>query len=198
MVLWEMWEREAPFKEFSSRFDMMDAIRKGMRPELSENCPAGYKKLYLDCVAHDPQDRPNFATIVKILKEELQSLRERTDSSRSMAHERSDSFASGAFTALNKNGSLDWIGGGGMSYSTGANGGMQAPLGGRSGARQVPKESTDSDNVGGIFPMRKHSIVNNVLASPVLSAMYKRPVAGGNYKCLEDEEEMENLARNSY
>ena len=41
MVLWELWERKRPYEELPSRFDVIDAIKAGNRPEISESCPTG-------------------------------------------------------------------------------------------------------------------------------------------------------------
>jgi len=76
MVLWELWERKQPFSEFSSRFDIMDAVKNGERPKISHNCPAGYRSLIERCVKQKPGERPNFGTIVAELKAELTKLKE--------------------------------------------------------------------------------------------------------------------------
>jgi hypothetical protein len=200
MVMWELWECKTPFSEFTSRFDIMDAIRKGMRPELSADCPEGYRKLYLECVAHDPGDRPNFGAIVQTLKSELTKLREgegRSGASTGGAsgggnHQRSESFAQG-FGGLYKNSSLDWLtSGGNMSYRNASSlmGGRSTSQagggGGMGGGGGWREPSQDSDGLMGP-PQRKHSIVSNVLASPVLQPLYGRKG--------EDlyEEELENL-----
>ena len=80
IVLWELWEKDTPFKEFTSRFDMADAIRCGARPQLSSDCPEGLQNLYNLCVQTDPSKRPNFNKIVQILTDEISSLRANSSS----------------------------------------------------------------------------------------------------------------------
>ena len=140
---------------------------------------------------------------MQILKEELQQLREQPGMGRqdsTFGGLRSDSFAGNGFSSLYKNSSLDWIAGGGMSYSARQNGGA-APMGGRSVSRGTHGQpSSDSESLGGVLHQRKHSIVNNVLSSPVLSPFYRK---NGQIDSL-CEEELENLvdpprdSRNSY
>lgn len=43
MVLWELWEKKRPYEELTSRFDIIDAIRDGNRPPISDNCPPSYR-----------------------------------------------------------------------------------------------------------------------------------------------------------
>jgi serine/threonine protein kinase len=71
MVLWELWEKKRPFDEYNSRFDIMDAIRAGKRPEISSNCPPSYRSLLQRCWQTNPTRRPNFTYIVRYLKDEL-------------------------------------------------------------------------------------------------------------------------------
>lgn len=71
MVMWELIERKRPFEEFTSRFDIMDAIRSGKRPEISPSCPPAYKSLIQRCWQAEPTRRPMFQYIVRYLKEEL-------------------------------------------------------------------------------------------------------------------------------
>ena len=71
MVLWEMWERKRPYEHLPSRFDVIDAIKAGNRPEISENCPTGLRSLILRCWQFEPARRPKFSYIVRYLKEEL-------------------------------------------------------------------------------------------------------------------------------
>ena len=49
MVLWELWERKRPYEELPSRFDMIDAIKAGNRPAISESCPTGLRSLIQRC-----------------------------------------------------------------------------------------------------------------------------------------------------
>ena len=71
MVLWELWEKKRPFEEYTSRFDIMDAVRAGKRPIISENCPPTFKSLITRCWHSEPSRRPTFNYIVRYLKDEL-------------------------------------------------------------------------------------------------------------------------------
>ena len=71
MVLWELWERKRPYEELPSRFDVIDAIKAGNRPPISESCPTGLMSLIQRCWQYDPARRPKFSYIVRYLKEEL-------------------------------------------------------------------------------------------------------------------------------
>ncbi len=71
MVLWELWERKRPFDHLHSRFDVMDAIRSGHRPGISDDCPAAFRSLIQRCWQGDPNRRPMFQYIVRYLKDEL-------------------------------------------------------------------------------------------------------------------------------
>ena len=71
MVLWELWEKKRPYEDLHSRFDIMDAIRSGRRPAISEGCPPAYRSLTQRCWQAEPGRRPNFQYIVRYLKDEL-------------------------------------------------------------------------------------------------------------------------------
>jgi serine/threonine protein kinase len=71
MVLWELWEKKRPFDEYSSRFDIIDAVRAGKRPPISENCPPTFKSLIQRCWQAEPSRRPTMNYIVRYLKDEL-------------------------------------------------------------------------------------------------------------------------------
>lgn len=54
VVLWELWEKKRPFDEFHSRFDIMDAVKAGKRPPISDNCPPPYRSLVRQLLASQP------------------------------------------------------------------------------------------------------------------------------------------------
>ena len=80
MVLWELWERKRPFDHLTSRFDIMDAIRNGNRPDISDNCPAAFRSLIQRCWQGDPNRRPMFQYIVRYLKDELARVKRKRES----------------------------------------------------------------------------------------------------------------------
>eukprot|EP00957_Ditylum_brightwellii_P131286 10013049-Ditylum_brightwellii.AAC.1 len=86
MVLWELYECKQPFSEMLSRFDIMDAVRKGVRPPISPSCPELYKDLIIKCVSQDPKLRPTFSFIVNRLERELERLNEAKSDNDSSTH----------------------------------------------------------------------------------------------------------------
>jgi serine/threonine protein kinase len=101
MVLWELWEKKRPFEELTSRFDIMDAIRGGKRPLISDNTPPAYKALIQRCWHTEPSRRPMFHYIVRYLKDELGRVK-RQKALPSVATSRpSTSFFRPSFSALN-------------------------------------------------------------------------------------------------
>lgn len=75
MVLWELWEKRRPFDNLNSRFDIMDAVRDGKRPRISDNCPPAFRSLIERCWESEPSRRPMFTYIVKYLREELAQIK---------------------------------------------------------------------------------------------------------------------------
>jgi len=192
IVLWELWERQVPFMEYTSRFDMMDAIRKGKRPELSPSCPPFLKNLYERCVDGEPGKRPKFALIVKELKAELSQLRDGGDVNKSS---RSDSVGGFNFPWLARGNSIDWINNGNSKDSRAVSNNSSVSgkrLESTDGGDYKKSSAQPIQNVG----QRKyaHSIVSNVLASPVLSPMWaKKPSTNGGGLGMAEEEELDNF-----
>ena len=82
IVLWELWERRSPFDHLKSRFDIVDAVKSGVRPRMSDTCPPAFKALIERCWDGDPERRPNFRKIVRFLTDELAKVkRQHTQSS---------------------------------------------------------------------------------------------------------------------
>lgn len=57
--------------ENPNRFDIIDAVRSGRRPTISNNCPIGLRALIQRCWHQQPERRPNFQYVVRFLKDEL-------------------------------------------------------------------------------------------------------------------------------
>jgi len=184
IVLWELCEREVPFKEFTSKFDMMDAIRKGQRPKLT-NAPPFLQNLYARCVETEPSKRPKFAVIVKMLKNELSQLREKEGTGKSM---RSDSFA-----WLSRGNSIDWLANNNNSKDSRAVSNNSSISGNRfesidgAGGNGYMKSNAQPIHTGNGNRKHTHSIISNVLASPVLSPMFAKK------RVAEEEEELDNF-----
>lgn len=73
MVMYELAERRAPFDHLNSRFDIMDVVLQGGRPEirstlLLEEQPA-YRALMERCWSQRADMRPTFFEIVESLEE---------------------------------------------------------------------------------------------------------------------------------
>ena len=82
LVLWELWEKRRPFDHYTSRFDIIDAIRSGERPTLSDNCPPAFRSLITRCWQEEPARRPMFQYIVRYLKDELARVKRARDTRR--------------------------------------------------------------------------------------------------------------------
>lgn len=83
MVLWELWERKRPYEELYSRFDIIDAVREGRRPAISNTCPPTFRSLIQRCWHEQPARRPTFAYIVRYIKDELAHIKRQRMSSAS-------------------------------------------------------------------------------------------------------------------
>jgi Protein tyrosine and serine/threonine kinase len=107
VVLWELWERSGkPFAQYSSRFDIIDAVLAAQRPAISSSCPRIYAALMRDCWQQQPQRRPTFAEVVKVLELELASAE---------AHERK--ISANSSSSASKRSSSSRIRSGGSSSS---------------------------------------------------------------------------------
>jgi serine/threonine protein kinase len=67
ILLWEMLTGEVPFSG-KQPFIIMQEIMRGERPKIPDDTPTGLRKLITSCWAQNPDDRPTFAQIVKVLK----------------------------------------------------------------------------------------------------------------------------------
>lgn len=120
MVLWELYEKKRPFEEYSSRFDIMDAVKAGKRPAISEHCPPTYKALIKRCWQTEPSRRPTFNYIVRYLKDELARVK------RSKAVVQSQSTGFSQFSNFPRPGSMSaYIR---QSFSTGQGPDGQGPI----------------------------------------------------------------------
>ncbi|KAF2069948.1 hypothetical protein CYY_008735 [Polysphondylium violaceum] len=71
MILWELYHMELPFDEFDIKFmsTLEDNILSGLRPSIDQNCNRMYASLITKCWNSDPQQRPSFHSILKILND---------------------------------------------------------------------------------------------------------------------------------
>jgi len=63
ILLWELYTRSSPFKNIHP-IKLVTQILDGLRPEIPADCPKPYARLMQDCWAHNPEDRPDFNTIL--------------------------------------------------------------------------------------------------------------------------------------
>jgi len=71
MILWELYHMELPFDEFDFKFmsTLEDNILSGLRPSIDQNCNRMYASLITKCWNSDPQQRPSFQSILKVLQD---------------------------------------------------------------------------------------------------------------------------------
>lgn len=67
-IVYEIMTNEAPFQGFTQDQVFDEVIANRIRPEFKCPIPDVYKQLIEKCWADDPNERPNFSTIVKELK----------------------------------------------------------------------------------------------------------------------------------
>ena len=67
IVLWEIWTRQLPFFQYKFFHDVDDAVERGERPQLAQDCPNNYLNAMQACWSSDPLSRPSFKEIVNIL-----------------------------------------------------------------------------------------------------------------------------------
>ena len=104
VVLWELWHRSGkPWAHCTSKFDIIDAVLAGERPAISSTCPRIYAALMRDCWQQQPQRRPTFAEVVKVLELELASAEDnerRVNSSKRSSSGRNSSSSSSSARQL--------------------------------------------------------------------------------------------------
>src|SRR3990167_7930557 len=67
MILWELVAREVPFSNYPFQYQVEDAINKGIRPSIPDNCWDDYATLIKQSWAQNPNERPTFDQIVNDL-----------------------------------------------------------------------------------------------------------------------------------
>eukprot|EP01033_Poteriospumella_lacustris_P003101 gene3101-2274_t len=166
MVLWELYEKKRPFEEYSSRFDIMDAVKAGKRPAISEHCPPTYKALIKRCWQTEPSRRPTFNYIVRYLKDELARVK------RSKAVVQSQSTGFSQFSNFPRPGSMSaYIR---QSFSTGQGPDGQGPIPDQNGRPSISilsrfsmSANQNRDSVSHHSTAAVASAINNPLQSVV-------------------------------
>ena len=71
IVLWEIICREPPFNILKPHEIMVQVLTNDLRPDMSKvpsDCPKEFIDLIEHCWKKEPADRPDFSTIIKVLK----------------------------------------------------------------------------------------------------------------------------------
>lgn len=64
LIMWEIFTRTEPYKEFKSLSDFRDAIcQHGVRPELKKAMPPIIASILKLCWASSPNERPSFVAV---------------------------------------------------------------------------------------------------------------------------------------
>ena len=86
MVLYELAEKRAPFSDETSRFDIMDKVSNGERPQIRSALlltqQPGYRELMEKCWDQKPELRPSMAEVVETLEELYSEERRKTQAAR--------------------------------------------------------------------------------------------------------------------
>jgi hypothetical protein len=64
IVLWEIWTRLLPFGQYRFAHAIADAVERGERPPLPDDCPPDYSNLMQACWHEDATRRPPFSDVV--------------------------------------------------------------------------------------------------------------------------------------
>lgn len=67
IIFWELYTREVPFAEIRFDSDVEDAVLKGARLLLPEECPSLWRTLISSSCSFDPAQRPSSSELVAIL-----------------------------------------------------------------------------------------------------------------------------------
>ena len=68
IVLWEIWSRGFPFEHYRFGHEVDDAVERGERPVVPEDCPKVYATVMQACWADNAWKRPSFNEVVSCLE----------------------------------------------------------------------------------------------------------------------------------
>ncbi len=69
MTLWEILTREDPYPDLDNVQAASHVMHKGLTPRAPESCPPKMAELMEHCFKRNPDDRPTFKDIIKILRD---------------------------------------------------------------------------------------------------------------------------------
>nr|KAJ0228509.1 hypothetical protein LSAT_V11C100048950 [Lactuca sativa] len=69
LILWEMVAGALPYKDMTPIQAAFAVVHKKLRPSIPTTCPLALRTLIELCWSSNPQNRPNFSLVVKILQE---------------------------------------------------------------------------------------------------------------------------------
>jgi serine/threonine protein kinase len=177
MVLWELWEKKRPFDECSSRFDIMDAVRAGKRPIISDNCPPAYKALIQRCWQTEPSRRPMFHYVVRYIKDELARVKRQKVLTESSGHANGNSRFSAAFFRPSSSSSSQLLSGMQPNPTLGSNAVQGFP-----GASSIKRNSLPTP--AAIVDRSDHSSIASPLHPPPTAAV--GGAAGGAVTSIQE------------
>ena len=67
-MLWEIWSRGFPYKPYRFGYEVDDAVERGERPVVPDDCPDVYATIMQACWAENNHDRPSFSEVVSCLE----------------------------------------------------------------------------------------------------------------------------------
>ncbi|ELP94021.1 serine-threonine protein kinase, putative [Entamoeba invadens IP1] len=67
ITAWELFYQEEPYKSFKSLFEIKEFVLSGKRLPIDDVMPSTYRSLLESCWEKDPETRPNFDTVCKMI-----------------------------------------------------------------------------------------------------------------------------------
>ena len=68
IVLWEIWSRGFPFQQYRFAHQVDDAVERGERPVVPDDCLDEYATVMQACWAERARKRPSFSEVVSCLQ----------------------------------------------------------------------------------------------------------------------------------
>jgi len=68
MTSWELAAREFPYKDICNNNIIINAVEKGQREDMPDDCPNDFAKLIMACWSQEPNKRPTMDMVIKELE----------------------------------------------------------------------------------------------------------------------------------